>query len=126
MPFAVKDNIDVAGVPTTAACPDFINVPAEHARAVQPLFDAGKCYWRLEQHCGLRCAHRSCCSACAVRARVPSLPTPCLPFLPLLLPLPGGIFVGKTNLDQFACGLVGTRTPYGIPGACADSRGGCW
>lgn len=31
-------------------------------------------------------------------------------------PWPGGIFVGKTNLDQFACGLVGTRTPYGVPG----------
>jgi hypothetical protein len=44
------------------------------------------------------------------------------PLLPacLLACLPaGGIFVGKTNLDQFACGLVGTRTPYGIPGAQA-------
>ena len=47
VPFAVKDNIDVAGVPTTAACPDFIYVPTEHARAVQPLFDAGK-HWTKE------------------------------------------------------------------------------
>ena len=43
----MKDNIDGAGVPTTAACPDFIYVPTEHARAVQPLFDAGK-HWTKE------------------------------------------------------------------------------
>ena len=42
IPFAVKDNIDVAGYPTTAACPAFEYTPAQHARAVQPLFDAGE------------------------------------------------------------------------------------
>ena len=41
VPFAVKDNIDVAGYPTTAACPGFEYTPAAHARAVQPLLDAG-------------------------------------------------------------------------------------
>ncbi|MEF3355413.1 allophanate hydrolase [Paenibacillus sp. GYB006] len=65
IPFAVKDNIDVAGYPTTAACPDFQYVPKEHAFVVQKLIDAG------------------------------------------------AIPVGKTNLDQFATGLVGTRSPYG-------------
>ncbi|KAL4458329.1 hypothetical protein ABPG75_013194 [Micractinium tetrahymenae] len=74
IPFAVKDNIDVAGLPTTAACPDFKYTPSEHARAVQPLLDAG------------------------------------------------GICLGKTNMDQFACGLVGTRTPYGIPANAFDDR----
>ena len=44
---AVWQASDVAGVPTTAACPDFIYVPTEHARAVQPLFDAGK-HWTKE------------------------------------------------------------------------------
>lgn len=62
---AVKDNVDVAGVPTTCAHPDFAYVPARSATAVQRLVDAG----------------------CVV--------------------------VGKTNLDQFATGLVGTRSPYG-------------
>ncbi len=64
--FAVKDNIDVAGMPTTAACPSFARGPAAtHAAAVQRLIDAG------------------------------------------------AIAIGKTNLDQFATGLVGTRSPYG-------------
>ena len=68
--FAVKDNIDVAGLPTTAGCPAFAYEPAAHAAVVQRLLDAG--------------------------ARV----------------------VGKTNLDQFACGLNGTRSPYGaVPNA---------
>jgi allophanate hydrolase len=65
VPFAVKDNIDVAGVPTTAACPDFAHVPAVSAPAVRRLLDAG------------------------------------------------ALFVGKTNMDQFATGLVGVRSPYG-------------
>ncbi len=65
VPFAVKDNIDVAGLPTTAACPAFSFVPQRHATVVQRLIDAG------------------------------------------------AVLVGKTNLDQFATGLVGTRSPYG-------------
>ncbi|MFC4101519.1 allophanate hydrolase [Paenibacillus xanthanilyticus] len=65
IPFAVKDNIDLAGVPTTSGCPDFAYVPAAHAAVVTRLIEAG------------------------------------------------AIPVGKTNLDQFATGLVGTRSPYG-------------
>ena len=65
--FAVKDNIDVAGMPTTAACPDFAYTPARSAAVVDRLEAAG------------------------------------------------AILIGKTNLDQFATGLVGTRSPYGIP-----------
>jgi allophanate hydrolase len=65
IPFAIKDNIDMAGVPTTAACPQYAYTPDEHAAVVQRLIDAG------------------------------------------------AIPVGKTNLDQFATGLVGTRSPYG-------------
>lgn len=67
IPFAVKDNIDAANMPTTAACPDYAYVAARNATVVQKLLDAG------------------------------------------------AILVGKTNLDQFATGLVGTRSPYGIP-----------
>lgn len=74
VPFAVKDNIDVFGLPTTAACPEFSYVPARHAPVVQRL----------------------------VRA--------------------GGIVIGKTNLDQFATGLVGTRSPYGICSSVFDER----
>ena len=66
VPFAVKDNIDVAGVPTTAACPEYAYTPDESAPCVEHLLDAG------------------------------------------------AVFVGKTNLDQFALGLVGVRTPYGV------------
>jgi len=65
VPFAVKDNIDVAGLPTTAACPAFAHLPARNATVVQRLQAAG------------------------------------------------AVLVGKTNLDQFATGLVGTRSPYG-------------
>jgi allophanate hydrolase len=65
VPFAVKDNIDVAGWPTTAACPEFAYVPQSDATVVRRLREAG------------------------------------------------AIVVGKTNLDQFATGLVGTRSPYG-------------
>jgi allophanate hydrolase len=67
VPVAVKDNIDVKGLPTTAACPAF---------AYQPTKDA-TCVARLKRA--------------------------------------GAIIVGKTNLDQFATGLVGVRTPYGVP-----------
>lgn len=70
IPFAVKDNIDVINLPTTAACPTFANQPAtENAPIVTKLERAG------------------------------------------------AILIGKTNMDQFATGLVGTRTPYG---ACAS------
>lgn len=65
IPFAVKDNIDVAGLPTTAACPAFTYVPSVDATCVA------------------------------------------------LLKKAGAIVLGKTNLDQFATGLVGTRSPYG-------------
>jgi allophanate hydrolase len=67
IPFAVKDNIDLAGLPTTAGCPGFAYMPTNSARVVQQLVEAG------------------------------------------------AIAVGKTNLDQFATGLVGVRSPYGVP-----------
>ena len=70
IPFAIKDNIDLAGRPTTAACPAFAYTPGSSAAVVQRLVDAG------------------------------------------------AIALGKTNLDQFATGLVGTRSPYG---ACANA-----
>lgn len=52
VPFAVKDNIDVAGQPTTAACPDFKYLAESNARAVQPLLDAGVAAsrWVVGQH----------------------------------------------------------------------------
>lgn len=65
VPFAVKDNIDVAGLPTTAGCEGYTYTPTKHATVVERLIEAG------------------------------------------------AIPVGKTNLDQFATGLVGTRSPYG-------------
>lgn len=64
---AVKDNIDVAGFPTTAGCPAYAYTPGSSAPAVQRLRDAG------------------------------------------------ALVLGKTNLDQFATGLVGVRSPYGVP-----------
>ncbi len=63
IPFAIKDNIDLAGVPTTAACPEYRYVPQQHAFVVEQLINAG------------------------------------------------AIPIGKTNMDQFATGLVGTRSP---------------
>ncbi len=74
LPFAVKDNIDVAGLPTTAACPAFAYRPAADASVVARLVAAG------------------------------------------------ALVVGKTNLDQFATGLVGVRSPYGIPRNPFDER----
>jgi len=66
IPFAIKDNIDLQGLATTAACPDFARTPARSAFVVQRLLEAG------------------------------ALP------------------MGKTNLDQFATGLVGVRSPFGV------------
>lgn len=66
VPFAIKDNIDVEGIPTTAGCPEFSYQPAESAFVVQQLVEAG------------------------------------------------AVPIGKTNMDQFATGLVGTRSPYGV------------
>lgn len=70
VPFAIKDNIDLAGLPTTAGCPDFAYTPAADAGVVARLIAAG------------------------------------------------AIPLGKTNLDQFATGLNGTRSPYG---ACRNA-----
>ncbi|MFJ4374386.1 allophanate hydrolase [Pseudomonas japonica] len=70
VPFAIKDNIDLAGIPTTAACPAFAYTPERSATVVEQLI-------RL-----------------------------------------GAVPLGKTNLDQFATGLNGTRSPYG---ACINS-----
>src|SRR5574343_938446 len=68
--FAAKDNIDVAVLPTPAACPAFEHVPTQHAHVVRKLLQAG------------------------------------------------AALSGKTNLDQFACGLNGSRSPYGaVPNA---------
>ncbi|WP_375426077.1 allophanate hydrolase [uncultured Friedmanniella sp.] len=67
VPFAVKDSIDIAGWPTTLACPAYAYTATETAPVVQRLLDAG------------------------------------------------AVLVGKTNLDQFATGLNGTRTPYPVP-----------
>jgi len=74
VPFAVKDNIDVAGLPTTAGCPAYSYMPERTAPVVQRLLDAG------------------------------------------------AILIGKTNLDQFATGLVGVRSPYGACSSVFDSR----
>jgi allophanate hydrolase len=74
VPFAVKDNVDVRGVPTTAGCPAFAYVPGESSPVVDRLRAAG------------------------------------------------ALLIGKTNLDQFATGLVGVRSPYGIPTNPFDAR----
>ncbi|MDG4810931.1 allophanate hydrolase [Micromonospora sp. WMMD1120] len=73
IPFAVKDNIDVAGMVTTAGCPDFGYLATRDAPVVRRLLDAG------------------------------------------------ALLVGKTNLDQFATGLTGARSPYG---SCQSVFGG--
>jgi len=72
IPFAVKDNIDVAGAPTTAACPAYRYIAERDAFVVEALRRAG------------------------------------------------AILIGKTNLDQFATGLVGVRTPYPVPKNALD------
>ena len=74
IPIAIKDNIDVHGLPTTAACPAFLYRPPKDATAVARLRKAG------------------------------------------------ALILGKTNLDQFATGLVGVRTPYGIGRNLFDRR----
>ncbi len=74
VPFAVKDNIDVAGWPTTAACPEFAYTAERDAAVIARLRAAG------------------------------------------------AIPIGKTNMDQFATGLVGTRSPFGIPRSVFDER----
>ena len=74
VPVAVKDNIDVKGLPTTAACPAFAYDPDIDATAVARLRQAG------------------------------------------------AIVIGKTNLDQFATGLVGVRSPYGVPRNPIDAK----
>src|SRR5271168_4619332 len=75
IPFAIKDNIDLAGVPTTAGCPAYAYTPGQTAAVVARLLDAG------------------------------------------------AIPLGKTNLDQFATGLVGTRSPHG---ACRNAFDGSY
>ncbi len=72
VPFAAKDNIDVAGLPTTAACPAYTYTPSQSAPVAARLLEAG------------------------------------------------AILIGTTNLDQFATGLVGVRTPYPVPRNAID------
>jgi allophanate hydrolase len=74
VPFAIKDNIDLVGLPTTAGCPAFAYAPERSATVVEKLITAG------------------------------------------------AIPIGKTNLDQFATGLVGTRSPHGACSSVFDSR----
>jgi len=74
VPVAIKDNIDVRGLPTTAACPAYSYEPSADATAVARLRKAG------------------------------------------------AIVIGKANLDQFATGLVGVRSPYGVPRNPFDAR----
>jgi allophanate hydrolase len=74
VPFAIKDNIDLAGIPTTAGCPAYAYVPSKSAPVVERLIAAG------------------------------------------------AIPIGKTNLDQFATGLSGQRSPYGACRNALDTR----
>ena len=74
IPFSVKDSIDIAGMPTTLACPSYAYTATTTAPVVQRILEAG------------------------------------------------GILIGKTNLDQFATGLNGTRSPYGMPRCMRDSE----
>jgi allophanate hydrolase len=72
IPFAAKDNIDVSGIPTTAACPAYAYTPDTDAFVIEKLKAAG------------------------------------------------ALMIGKTNLDQFATGLVGVRSPFGAPRNAVD------
>lgn len=74
IPFAVKDNIDVLGLPTTAGCPAYTYTPSQTAFVAERLQSAG------------------------------------------------ALLIGKTNMDQFATGLVGTRSPYGACSSVFDDR----
>jgi allophanate hydrolase len=74
VPFAIKDNIDLEGLPTTAGCPAYSYSPKRNAAVVERLLEAG------------------------------------------------AIAIGKTNLDQFATGLVGTRSPHGACSSVFDGR----
>jgi allophanate hydrolase len=74
VPFAIKDNIDLAGLPTTAGCPAYSYSPKHNASVVERLLEAG------------------------------------------------ALAIGKTNLDQFATGLVGTRSPHGACSSVFDER----
>src|SRR5678816_2075704 len=74
VPFAIKDNIDLAGLPTTAGCPAYAYSPERSATVITKLITAG------------------------------------------------AIPIGKTNLDQFATGLVGTRSPHGACSSVYDER----
>ena len=74
IPFAVKDNIDVLGLPTTAGCPAYAHTPGQTSFVVEKLQSAG------------------------------------------------ALLIGKTNMDQFATGLVGTRSPYGACSSVFDSH----
>src|SRR5258706_2287963 len=74
VPFAIKDNIDLAGLPTTAGCPAYAYSPERSATVVAKLIEAG------------------------------------------------AILIGKTNMDQFATGLVGTRSPHGACSSIYDQR----
>ena len=74
VPFAIKDNLDLSGLATTAGCPAYAYQPAQSATVVQSLIDAG------------------------------------------------AIPIGKTNMDQFATGLSGTRSPHGACSSVFDER----
>ena len=107
VPFAVKDNIDAMPYPTTAACPAFAYMPVATAPAVQALLDAGQDDLELPLLHGMASYKGGPMSMHGIQSS--SLAA-------------GGVMVGKTNMDQFAAGLVGTRTPYGNARNAFDDR----